>query len=510
MNKFYLLLIVGVVIVFLLLSQVFGQSVSKSDDAKGNFQNMDTRPNILIILADDLGYADVGFTGSKDIKTPHLDKLANNGIIFTNGYVTHPYCGPSRAGLLTGRYQARFGMEVNPSYSPYDLYMGLPLSEVTIASRLKSIGYRTGIVGKWHLGAAPPYHPNNRGFDHFYGFLCGGHFYFPETVTTLTPLCSTEGIPNYQANEGCFRPLSLNDGAGEFNEYLTTALSRDAANFIKSSQQPFMLYLAYNAPHTPLQAPKKTIEKYKFIENKSRRTYAAMIDKMDEGIGMVIEALRETGKLENTLIFFLSDNGGLTKRKKFLKEAYASNYPFKNGKGSMYEGGIHVPFILYWPSQISNPQKFEGIVSSLDITATVLAITGADTANANLDGVNLIPFLNNQQKGSPHEALFWRDNEGIAWAVRTHNLKFVLSDSQKIIPELFDMKRDPYESSSIIDLEPEQRKIMAKLWNDWNKENQPVILYQPREYQKKRLEMYQQLHKELEEKALKRSMKVIK
>ncbi|SFC04844.1 Arylsulfatase A [Algibacter lectus] len=463
------------------------------------------RPNVLVILADDLGYHDVGFTGCKDIFTPQLDKLANNGIVFTNGYVTHPYCGPSRAGLITGRYQARFGMEINSTYSPFDLYMGLPLEEKTFAKRMQETGYRTGIIGKWHLGAAAPYHPNNRGFDHFYGFLSGGHTYFPEQVNTIIPLVNKKGKPNYGANEGDFYPLVLNNGAGEFNEYLTTALSRDAAKFVKESDTPFMLYLAYNAPHMPLQAPKETIEKYKHIESKERRIYAAMIDKMDEGIGMVVDALKESGKLDNTIIFFLSDNGGVATTG-YNNEIFSSNYPFKKGKGSMYEGGSHVPFIVHWPNGVKKPRQFEGLVSSLDIAATAIAVSEADTENAKLDGVNLLPYLQNEVKGSPHSALFWRASEGKGWAVRTSTSKFLLENKNMA---LYNMELDPFESNNLIESSNLQRKKMANLWNNWNANNQPVIWLQANAYQKKRLEMYRELHEELKVEALKRTPKTI-
>jgi len=242
------------------------------------------RPNVLIIFADDLGYADTGFTGSKEIFTPNLDKLAAGGVVINNGYVTHPYCGPSRAGLLSGRHQARFGLEINLTYSPYDLHSGLPATEKTFGKRLQGAGYRTGIIGKWHLGASYPFHPNNRGFDYFFGFLSGGHDYFPDTVTTSHPLLQPNGKTHYSGNEGCFLPLERNKNAAKFDEYLTTALSRDAAKFVKESEKPFCLYLSYNAPHGPLQAPKKTIAKYKHIDDWHRRIYAAMIDEMDSGL----------------------------------------------------------------------------------------------------------------------------------------------------------------------------------------------------------------------------------
>ena len=505
-KQYSLLIILTLVICPFLFQAKTSEKIINSNPTKTE----DKRPNILVILADDLGYADVGFTGCKDIQTPRLDELANNGIVFTNAYVTHPYCGPSRAGLITGRYQARFGMEINPTYSPFDLGMGLPLTEKTFAERLQNVGYNTGVIGKWHLGAAPPYHPNNRGFDHFYGFLSGGHDYFPNTINTTRPLINKNGSLSYGANEGMFLPLSLNNNVGEFKEYLTTALSRNAAEFVKKNDQPFMLYLAYNAPHEPLQAPKVTIEKYKNIPNKQRRTYAAMIDKMDEGIGMVIDALKETGKLDNTIIFFLSDNGGVRDTAPWRPVPFASNYPYRSGKGSMYEGGHHVPFLVHWPNGITKPGKNNGLVSALDIASTAIAVAKADTENANLDGVNLVPYLNGANKNSPHDVLFWRAAEGEAWAVRTEDRKFVLGKYGGTEPELFDMVSDISETTNIIDTEPNERKKLADLWNAWNTQNKPITLLQAGAYQKKRMEIYNQLNKELKEKAAKRPLKVIK
>lgn len=459
------------------------------------------KPNILIILADDLGYQDVGFTGSKEISTPQLDRLAANGVICENGYVTHPYCGPSRAGLITGRYQARFGLEINVTYSPYDLYSGLPLTEQTFGTRMQKGGYRTGIIGKWHLGAAQPYHPNSRGFDHFYGFLSGGHDYFPDSVTTTYPLLLENGKPHYSANEGCYLPLMRNDQAADFDEYLTTALSREAAKFVTESDKPFCLYLAYNAPHGPLQAPKITIDKYTHIKNKQRRTYAAMIDEMDQGIGMVVDALKKSGKFDNTLIFFLSDNGGVTSKPGHENETWANNGPFRKGKGSMLEGGSHVPYIVHWPAGLPKGKTFDGLVSSLDITATAVALGGGDASGESLDGVNLIPYLTGKKKGSPHAALYWRVQNGVSWAVRTPTAKFLQENWGGNTPQLYDMANDPYETTDIIGTAPEKRAKLAKLWNDWNEGNTANVLLQAGDYQKKRLQMYEELHKLLEEKA---------
>jgi len=258
----------------------------------------DDRPNIVVFMADDMGYSDTGFTGSVDIKTPNLDQLAASGMICTSGYVTHPYCGPSRAGLLSGRYQHRFGFETNPAYDPSNPYMGIDPAVTLFPQRLQKVGYRTAVVGKWHLGAAQPFHPLNRGFDYFFGFLGGGHDYFSIDLTK-------------RVKEGYLQALERNGRPADFDGYLTTALSIDAAEFVtKNKENPFFLFVSYNAPHAPLQAPKEAIERYAHLAESKRRRYAAMVDVMDAGIGKVITALEENDLRENTLIFFLSDNGG--------------------------------------------------------------------------------------------------------------------------------------------------------------------------------------------------------
>ena len=489
-NKFSLLVCTAIVFTILSNTNIYSQE----------------QPNILVILADDLGYADLGFTGSKDIQTPNLDKLANSGVIMKNGYVTHPYCGPSRAGLITGRYQARFGLEINLTNSPFDMYNGLPLTEQTFADRLQKSGYETGVIGKWHLGGSDTFHPNNRGFDYFYGFLSGGHSYFPENVKTNMPLINPkDNKPHYSANEGSYWPLTRNNQAAEFNEYLTTALSKDAANFVSKAEKPFCLYLAYNAPHHPLEAPQETIDKYNHIKDKKRRTYAAMVDELDQGIGIVVESLRKSGKLDNTLIFFLSDNGGPITN----GENIANNGNFKEGKGSMYEGGCHVPFILHWPNGNLKTGEFDGLVSALDIAATAVALGNGDTSGHALEGVNLIPFLKGEKQGSPHDALFWRMQDGMAWAVRTPDGKYLKRNKKDAVPELFNMEKDPYEDNDIIAKSPKLRKELAKLWNDWNQENIANIYLQSGEYQKKRLNMYKKLYEDLLKEAEKKELLVI-
>ncbi|GEA01548.1 sulfatase [Alteromonas macleodii] len=440
----------------------------------------DTPPNIIVILADDLGYNDVGYTGVTDIQTPNIDALAAEGVQFTNGYVTHPYCGPSRAGLLAGIYQARFGMENNVSYFPQDKNMGLPLSVKTFPERLQEVGYRTAIFGKWHLGGAPHFQPNKRGFDYFYGFLDGGHNYMPGQVTV--------------GGDGYSLPIMRNTQVAEFEEYLTTALSREASDFIEENRKsPFFIFMSYNAPHTPLQAPEDTIKKYAHIEDTERRVYAAMVDEMDSGIGMIIDALDRQGLRENTLILFLSDNGGVYPEDWQPTSDWADNTPFRRGKVSLLEGGIHVPFLANWKGKIAPGQVFDGLVSSLDIAATSTVLANANTAD--LEGVNLMPYLTGEKTGSPHKALFWRLEEAQhIWAVRTEDYKYMNQPLPGVGRSFFDMRHDPTESNNIVDSNIEAQQSLARKWNIWNKKNQNNVLQQSWEYKAEVDKFFEALH----------------
>ncbi|WP_370980238.1 sulfatase [Agaribacterium sp. ZY112] len=446
----------------------------------------DERPNIVVILADDLGYNDVGFTGKTEIQTPSIDQLAEDGVIFENGFVTHPYCGPSRAGLLTGRYQQRFGMENNISYTPYDPHMGLPLTEMTFAKRLQETGYHTSVFGKWHLGGAPHFQPNQRGFDYFYGFLDGGHQYFPHETTV--------------GGTGYLLPIMRNSQVAEFDEYLTTALSRDAAKYIdrqSKKDHPFFMYVSYNAPHAPLQAPQNYIDQYKHIKDEKRRVYAAMVDAMDDGIQMLIDSLKKNGEFDNTLIFFLSDNGGLYPYSWWPDYTWADNSPYRYGKVALTEGGVHVPFIAHWPNKIKKGQRFDGLVSALDIAATSLALAGADVKDAKLDGVDLTPYVSEGKKGSPHEALFWRLEEAEnLWAVRTIDAKYIRQPLPDVGHAYYDLEKDPYESTNLIGQYPKKQAKLAALWNEWNKDNIRNIQLQNMAYLERRKAFFDELYKE--------------
>lgn len=433
-----------------------------------------SKPNIVVIMADDMGYADAGFTGSKDIYTPHLDKLAASGVVFKQGYVNHPFCAPSRAALLTGRYQHRFGFETNPAYDPANPIMGIDPGEVLFPKRLQKVGYVTGCIGKWHLGAAEPFHPNNRGFDYFYGFLGGGHDYFRIDLTK-------------PVKEAYLQGLVRNKRPADFEGYLTTALSRDAVEFVNENKnKPFFLFLSYNCPHAPQQAPQEDIDRYKQIKDKKRRVYAAMIDVMDRGIGEVVDALKQNEIYDNTLIFFLSDNGGPQPSKAGGGGWNgSSNRPFRGGKGNFYDGGVHVPFIACWPAKIPAGSVYEYPVIALDIARTAVQIAGADSATGpEMEGVDLIPFLTGANNGAPHKALFWRG--GSNWSVLAADGTKHLKDKDSNAPQLFYLPKDVSEASDIMNQQPERAQELFSLWQQWNKSNVPCRMMGYKAYHKER------------------------
>ncbi len=348
---------------------------------------LSSQPNIVLILCDDLGYADVGFNGSTDITTPALDQLAKSGTVFTSAYVCHPFCGPSRMGLVSGRYPHTFGAPFNLPNSGLGIEdynrQGIPVSETLISTALKNAGYYTGAIGKWHMGIDPQFHPNARGFDDFYGFLGGGHMYFPEKYGPIYERQSRAG--NKVFNEYMV-PLQHNGTAVEETEYMTDALSREAVRFVKAAatkEKPFFLYLAYNAPHTPLEAKDEDLAKFANIQDEKRRTYAAMVYAVDRGVDHLVKALKETDAFNNTLIVFLSDNGGKI-------GAGSNNGPLSEGKGSICEGGIRVPMFFHWPSTVPAGKRCDHPVTVLDFYPTFARLAGAAIpADKQLDGIDI-------------------------------------------------------------------------------------------------------------------------
>lgn len=431
-------------LVVALHSTAFSTCVDAADAAK--------RPNVLVIVADDLGYADLGFQSGKDVPTPHIDSIAAGGARFTSGYVSGLFCSPTRAGLLSARYQQRFGHETNPG--PAANGKGLPLSETTIADRFRKAGYTTGLVGKWHLGANPEYHPQRRGFDEFFGFIPGHHTYFNNEEAQLLRGTTKVTEP----------------------EYLTDAFGREAVSFIeRHQQQPFLLYLAFNAVHTPMEANEERLSKFVSINKPQRRTYAAMLSAMDDAVGKVLKTLQEKKLDDNTLIFFISDNGGPTMQGTTINGSI--NAPLRGSKRTSLEGGIRVPFLIHWKGHIPAGTVYENPVIQLDIQPTALAAAGVEVKPEwKLDGVNLLPYVLKQQSGIPHETLYWRMGEQNAirhgdWKLVQYDLNVENYPTRGVsAKKLYNLISDIGEATDLAVKHPEKVKELDALWQAWNKD----------------------------------------
>ena len=446
----------------------------------------DRKPNILLIVADDLGYGDLGFQGGSDIPTPSLDALASRGVRFSNGYVSGTWCAPTRAGLLTGRYQQRFGAHGHEGVSDD----ALSLEETTLADHLKAAGYVTGVVGKWHLGIPPEYHPMQRGFDEFFGFVRGGHSFWPGVPIIIFPDRQGHGLDVMTVPEGrATLDGQIVRGRESVAEpaYLTDAFGREAVSFIeRHAPEPFFLFLSFNAPHTPMQASLGRLGRFMNTSHPVRRVYNAMTLAMDEAIGAVFEQLRRSGVEEDTLVFFISDNGGPTVH----KYAYnaSDNSPLRGSKGTTLEGGIRVPFVVSWPRGLPSGARFDEPAIQLDILPTALAAAGIPIdPEWQLDGVNLLPYLKGEASGPPHEALFWR-----SWgqmAVRSGDWKLVsyvakMDEGELLLPEprdemtphrLYDLSRDVGETEDLSEREPERVAELLASWDAWNAAMRPAL-----------------------------------
>ena len=357
-------------------------TISSKNQLSSKAQEENKKPNIIVIVVDDAGYVDFGFMGSEDLETPNIDRLAKEGVIFTDAHVTATVCAPSRAGLMTGKYQQRFGFEANGTGDGHSGDIGLSDDVVTMADVFQKNNYKTIAIGKWHLGATPTDHPNKRGFDEFYGFLGGGRSYFPVKNPSKELM------------------LQQNGKRIDFEGYLTDVLGNRSVRFVEENKNtPFFMYLAYNAVHTPMEAKEEHLQKYK---NHPRQYLAAMTWSLDENIGKLRNKLKELGIFDNTLIYFISDNGGAHTNS-------SKNGLLKGWKGNKFEGGHRVPFIVSWPDKIKANQKFDGLTSSLDIFSTSLAAATINKSNdLVLDGENLLPYLTQNKQGNPHAELYWR------------------------------------------------------------------------------------------------------
>lgn len=404
-----------------------------------------TPPNVVLIFADDAGYGDFSCYGSAQIATPSIDSIGELGVRCTNGYVTASVCGPSRAGILTGRYQQRFGAEFNIQAEMSET-RGLPAAERTIAEGLQSAGYRTIMLGKWHLGYAYDFHPMSHGFDDFYGFLKGSR-----------PYKSIEG-------DELNRVLLNREPYPETFEYMTTELGRRAASYIDDhAERPFFLYLAPNAVHQPMHAPPELLRRARFEVagvSEKRQRYVAMMWAMDEMVGEVLGALERNGLTENTIVFFVNDNGGAARNASY-------NGGLRGTKGTPYEGGLRVPFLVQWPAKIEPGQVYDSPVSAVDVLATAWAaaeVPPEDGAPA-IDGVDLVPYFTGEREGRPHETLYWR--RGGDWAVRHGDWKLVKHRDAEH-PELYDLGQDPFEEADRASSEAEQVAQLSKLYAAWN------------------------------------------
>ena len=425
---------------FIIIFSLLGNIVVVSAQSETN----SSRPNIVIIVSDDQGNADAGYQRQPaQVSTPSLDKLAADGIVFTNGYASAYVCAPTRAGLLTGRYQQRFGF-----YRAVDSRQGMPLSEITLADVLKKEGYQTGAFGKWHLGLTKAYHPGSRGFEEFYGFLGhGAHDYFDLSIQ--------EDPDDF--HHAIYRNFTAISDTG----YLTDNLGREACAFIKAranKENPFFLYLPFNAVHSPLQAPENDIKMFNTGDPK-RDIQLAMIHRMDLAVGAVIETLQEEGVYENTIIFYFSDNGGARKNK-------ANNLPLRDFKQSVYEGGLRVPFVMSWPQELT-PSVCSEPVISLDIMPTICAALNINLPSDRIyDGRNMLPAVRQELDGPLHGQLYFDGNDD-TWAVREGKWKLISSKKNEL--ELYNLEDDLSEQSNLLSEYPEKVATLKSKYLKWRK-----------------------------------------
>lgn len=428
-----------------------------------NSSNTEKPPNVIVILIDDAGYADFGFMGSKDLKTPNIDKLAKSGVVFTDAHVSATVCAPSRAGLITGKYQQRFGFEANGTGYGDSGDIGLSDDVVTMADVFKANGYKTIALGKWHLGASESDHPNQRGFDEFFGFETGSRSYFP------------------LKNPSKYNMLQHNGKRVEFKGYMTDVLGDESVKYVEENKdQPFFMYLAYNAVHTPMQAKQEDLDKFK---GHPRQKLAAMTWSLDENVGKLQKKLKALGLAENTLIYFLSDNGGAANNS-------SSGGPLKGWKGNKFEGGHRVPFIVSWPKAIKGGQTFEGLSSSLDIFTTSLAAANIKKPDdLLLDGANLLPYLKGEKTGNPHDKLFWRKLEEAGARIGDYKLVRLQDHGAT----LYNLKEDLGETVNLENTNPKEFKLLQNELEHWESQIMEPLWVEGRDW----MDVTYHIHKRL-------------
>ena len=444
--------------------------------------------NVILIVADDLGYADISYNGNKLIQTTNIDEIAKNGINFSRAYATASVCAPSRAAFLTGNYQQRNGFEFLPdlfNYSPrvrkadfkrfghidnfkewYEKDVpinqrGLDPLVNTIADYLKKMGYQTSVIGKWHMGTHSRFSPTNYGFDYHYGITGAGSLYAPLNQENIVESRHTWDfadfitwqVTNYHTLENGKNIIPKN------SEYLTDVFTKKAVNYIKANKEkPFFLHLSHMAPHGPFQAQKKYYEMFSQIKDHNKRVYYAMIKNLDDSIGEIKKTLEEEGVLNNTLIIFTSDNGGATYTRA------TNNSPYNGGKMSNFEGGTVVPMMIQWNDKIKPQKNYNHMVSLLDIVPTILDAVDSPSLENNYDGVSLIPFLDNY-KDKPHKELFWKT--GYVKSIISDNFKLHINEKENF-KTLINLENDPFEKFNLISKYPEKVKKLTKSWEQWN------------------------------------------
>jgi arylsulfatase A-like enzyme len=425
------------------------------------------------MLADDLGYGDLGITGSRQIPTPHIDSLAASGVRFTNAYVSSSVCAPSRAGLITGKHQASFGFRdnlapVQPGHDPE--FVGLPLNQTTLAQRLKSLGYTTGLVGKWHLGELPGFSPLKRGFDEFWGYLGGSHDYFRAEPGGEKQMAGPI-ISNYK------EPQALT--------YLTDQQGDECVGFIRRHKdRPFFLFASFAAPHAPAQATAEDLERFAHIGDRLRRTYCAMVYRLDQNIGKILAELRAQGIERETFVVFLSDNGGPSAPG--ISNG-SINAPFRGSKTTVLEGGIRVPMIFQWPASLPSGITADMMVSSLDIFPTFVGAAGGKIGKSDdLTGVDLLPHLTVKRAVAPHESLMWTYTVGSA--IRSGDWKLIRLPDR--LPLLYHLSADPGEQNDLALGQLDRTRSMLKELGCWEVTSPNPVFREPSDWRVRHLRFY--------------------
>lgn len=463
-----------VTIAVMLCLSASAQLLPSAAQAK-NTPPQNSKPNVIVILADDLGYAEISAYKIRRIPTPNIDSIASDGVLFTHGYVTTPICGPSRAGLMTGRHQQRFGFEFNDSAKnrPANVSYGLAETELTLGAAMKKAGYQTAAIGKWHLGTEDRFYPTNRGFDEFYGFLSGSTLYIdPKTPGVHTGDTDDEVKTRKDHSswrEGKRKPSDLvitgpdRKVVENMDRYLTEEFVGKANDFItRNADKPFFMYLAFNAPHTPLQAPKKYYDRFPEIANEDTRIYAAMISALDDGVGQILKTLKDKKLDQNTIIVFVSDNGCAT------PTGVCVCAPLRGGKITHYEGGVRVPFMMRWPARIKKGIIYRNAISTLDIFPTAVAAAGGtlDTERV-YDGLDLLPYVTGKNKTAPHPELYWLRRPQAS--ILAGDWKLWQSDDGAI-KFLFNLAQDPNEQHNLYSERPDKVKELSGKLEQWRKD----------------------------------------